>query len=73
MYYKEAAAICLVYDNTKLSSFTALKEWMKEIEVKSPENVLLVLVGNKCDLTEEEEVSIKEGTTFAKKIKSLYI
>ena len=37
---------------------------MKEIEVKSPENVLLVLVGNKCDLTEEEEVSIKEGTTF---------
>ena len=73
MYYKDASAICVVYDTTKKKSFEVLDEWVKDIEENMPDGALIVVVGSKSDMVGNEEVSMKEGIEFAKKIKALYV
>jgi GTPase SAR1 family protein len=59
MYYKNAKAVCLVYDITSLNSFESLQRWMKEIEDQTKNSVLIAVVANKCDISDREEVSMK--------------
>ena len=59
MYYKNAAAVCMVYDVTKEDSFDSLQRWMREVDEHRPDNALVVVVGNKCDLAGEEKVQLK--------------
>lgn len=61
MYYKNAQACLLVYDATNIESFESLSKWIKDIEENRTLSVLIVLVANKCDDTEREEVSLKQG------------
>ena len=66
IFYKDAKAIVLVYDITNRSSFEQLQNyWFKEIEENSLSDAILVIVGNKSDLYENEQVSDKEGQKFA--------
>ena len=58
IFYKDAKAIVLVYDITNRSSFEQLQNyWFKEIEENSLSDAILVIVGNKSDLYENEQVS----------------
>ena len=66
IFYKDAKAIVLVYDITNRISFEQLQNyWFKEIEENSLSDAILVIVGNKSDLYENEQVSDKEGQKFA--------
>lgn len=52
-YYRGAHGVVLVYDITRTDSFENLQQWLKEVQMYSPgngENVIKLLVGNKCDL-----------------------
>ena len=40
---------------------------MEQIKLKGQENAKLILVGNKCDLSNERKVSIEDWENFAKK------
>lgn len=40
----------LVYDITKLDSFTNIKSWLNEIKTYSHEKINIMMVGNKTDL-----------------------
>jgi len=42
----------VVYDITNKSSFTVLKDWVKELEDYGPKQLLIALVGNKVDLND---------------------
>jgi len=55
MYYRDAKAALLVYDITSAASFTKVKEWVNELRVGVPYDILLVVVGNKLDKAEAEE------------------
>ena len=66
IFYKDAKAIVLVYDITNRSSFEQLQNyWFKEIEENSLSDAILVIVGNKSDLYENEQVSDEEGQKYA--------
>jgi GTPase SAR1 family protein len=50
-----------VYDITDLKSFINIKRWLSDIKSHTLEDVKLLLVGNKCDLIENREVSYDQG------------
>lgn len=41
--------IIMAYSVTDLASFQALENWLRQIKQNASENVVKVLVGNKCD------------------------
>ena len=43
---------------------------MKQIALKADDGVFVILVGNKCDLEKERQVSKEEGENFAKENKT---
>ena len=49
-YYKGAHGIIVVYDITDRESFSAIQNWMGEVEKHASDNISRILVGNKCDL-----------------------
>ena len=51
LYYKNAAAIILVYDTTSKASFDGLERWMYEIDDNATEDLWIVAItASKCDL-----------------------
>jgi len=64
-YYRGAQGIILVYDCTDKESFNNVKQWMGEIDRYACENVNKLLVGNKCDLTDEKTVDTNTAKEFA--------
>ena len=72
IYYKNSSCAFIVYDITEKESFNHIESWIIECKKMTPESVLLVLIGNKCDLKEDREVSYDEGSNFAKKNNMLF-
>ena len=66
-YCKGAHGILVVYDITKRESFRNLNYWLSQIEQYANNNILKLLIGNKCDLESKREVSFQEGKEFAEK------
>ena len=66
-YYKNSACALLVYDITKRNSFENITSWIEDCKKNAPKTVLMVLVGNKCDLEKNREVTEEEGREFAEK------
>ena len=66
-YFKNAYGFLVVYDITDMESFKKISFWMDSINKNAPENVKLILVGNKCDLANERKISFEEGENCAKK------
>lgn len=49
-YFRGAQGAILVYDVTKLQTFTKLETWLDELEMYSKKNnVVKMVVGNKID------------------------
>lgn len=46
-----------VYDITKRSSFLSIQKWIEEVRRYTASSVMLILIGNKCDLEEQREVN----------------
>ena len=66
-YYKNSACALIVYDITRRLSFESLSDWIEDCKNSSPKTVVMVLVGNKCDLAQNREVNEEEGREFAEK------
>lgn len=56
MYYRNAAAAIVVYDITSEATFDVLQEWITELHRLGPQNIVLAIAANKCDLEEKREV-----------------
>ena len=49
-YYRGSVGALLVYDVTKRQSFNHLKIWLSEARRNAPSVLVMILIGNKCDL-----------------------
>jgi len=68
-YYRGAMGILLIYDITNEKSFQNIRGWMSNIEKHAADGVEKLLVGNKCDMQAEREVSIERGQSLADEFK----
>jgi GTPase SAR1 family protein len=46
MYYRGAAAAIVVYDITNSDSFEGAKSWVKELQRRGDQNVVIAMVSN---------------------------
>ncbi|VDO43978.1 unnamed protein product [Haemonchus placei] len=65
-YYRGAHGILIVFDITNEKTFDCLPYWLRTIEKLASENVVKLLVGNKCDLVSGREVSHEDVKAFLK-------
>ena len=73
LFYKDALICILVYDVTKKTSFIQVKEyWYNSVKQNGMKDVIIAIVGNKCDLFEEEEVSQEDGKHFGESINAIF-
>lgn len=73
-YYRGAHGVVLVYDVTRTDSFENLEQWLKEVQLYSPnggENVVKLLVGNKIDL--ERTVPREQAEAWARSQGMLFL
>jgi len=66
-YYRGAVGALLVYDITKGESFNNLERWLKELRDHADDRIVVLVVGNKCDLKHLREISEEDGKLFADK------
>ena len=65
-FYKDSLIVILVYDITNKESFEDLKTiWFNDLKRYGEKYTVLAVVGNKCDLFEDEKVTEEEGRKFA--------
>lgn len=66
-YIRDSRVAIVVYDISKKKSFEFIDKWIEDVKnERGEENVILCLVGNKNDLTNERQVTIEEGEQKAK-------
>ena len=66
-YYEKCACALFVYDINKKESFDNINGWIADCKKNNSDAILMVLVGNKCDLEDCREVTEEEGKDFADK------
>lgn len=65
-YYRNAAAVLLVYDITNKESFVNIHKWFKDANKYCSVNVICALVGNKSDLSDSRKVQLETAYDYAK-------
>ena len=68
-FFKAAQGIVVVYSVTDKNSFNAINKWLNQIQNLAPKNVKVLLVGNKIDLKNDQEVTSEEGHSIAENFK----
>ena len=58
-------AAFLVYDITKRATYNNIGSWLKELRDHADPNIVIMLVGNKCDLHYMRAVPTKEAKAYA--------
>ena len=67
--FRETDSVILVYDITNRESFeNIISVWIKEVKDYCRKDVVMVLVGNKCEQEDRRKVSYKEGEELADRL-----
>ena len=64
-YYRGAVGALLVYDIAKHLTYENVERWLKELRDHADSNIVIMLVGNKCDLRHLRAVPTEEAKGFA--------
>ena len=64
-YYRDAQALLLLYDVGSRKSFENTRAWLSEIKEYAPQEAVVMLLGNKCDISKERQVKREEGEKLA--------
>ena len=72
-YYRNARACLIVYDLTRRETFDHVKVWAEQYMQDNPgKNNSVIILGNKKDLKDRRQVSLREGETLANEIGCLF-
>ncbi|KAG5202834.1 hypothetical protein JEQ12_002417 [Ovis aries] len=65
-YYRDAQALLLLYDITNKSSFDNIRAWLTEIHEYAQRDVVIMLLGNKADVSSERVIRSEDGEMLAR-------
>ncbi|XP_018321112.1 ras-related protein Rab-37-like isoform X2 [Agrilus planipennis] len=65
-YYRDAHALLLLYDVTNKTSFDNIRAWLTEIREYAKDDVVIMLIGNKCDCNSERLIRREDGDRLAR-------
>ncbi|KAK7837057.1 ras-related protein raba4d [Quercus suber] len=72
-YYRGAVGAMLVYDMTKHQSFDHMTRWLEELRGHADKNIIIMLIGNKCDLGSLRAVPTEDAQEFAQRENLFFI
>ena len=72
-YFKDTQGAILIFDLTKKSTFDKLNVWLEDLNDNAPEDVVIILVGNKMDIKDRKIYLSDDAKKFALKNKMPYI
>lgn len=72
-YYRGAVGAMLMYDISKPETYENVNRWLNELHEHAVPQIVIMLVGNKCDLKHLRAVATEEAQAFAEENKLLFI
>ncbi|KAG4305614.1 hypothetical protein PORY_001170 [Pneumocystis oryctolagi] len=72
-YIRDSTVAVVVYDITNRSSFINTSKWIDDVKAERGNDVIIVIVGNKTDLSNKRQVTTNEGEKMAKELKILFM
>ena len=60
-YYKGAKGAFVVYDITRKETFNSVDRWINDLKTSADKNLTIIMIGNKCDLEDQRQVSADQG------------
>ena len=71
-YYKGAHGALIVYDITRKDSFDSVEKWLSDLKNNGEEKMVIMAIGNKCDMVNERQVNKDTAEAFAKNLGMQY-
>jgi len=72
-YYRGANGIIIVFDVTNQTSFESVKKWLDDVERHASQNIVKLLIGNKCDLEHKRVVDYHTAKALADRLNMPYL
>ena len=72
-YYRGAVGALLVYDISKKMTYDSIDRWLKELRDHADPNIVIMLVGNKKDLSHLRAMTTGEAEDYARMNKLSFI
>ena len=77
LYFKGARAALIVYDISDRRSFEKAQKWNTDLDNETQDrlegqDILKFLVGNKCDLVDQQQVTTKDGEMEAGRMGAVF-
>jgi len=72
-YYRNIGVVIIVFDLTYYNSFLNIKNWLENLELYDSDNLIKIVVGNKCDLINQRKVGYRDAKEFCNDNNMSYI
>ena len=72
-YIRDSTVAVIVYDTTNRQSLLNVHKWVEDVRTERGNEVIMIMVGNKTDLSQNRQVSTSDGEELAKELDVLFI
>ncbi|KZS88342.1 GTP binding protein [Sistotremastrum niveocremeum HHB9708] len=72
-YIRDSSVAIVVFDITNRASFLSTTKWIDDVRSERGNDVIIVLVGNKADLSDKRQVTHEEATTKASELNIIFM
>eukprot|EP00339_Tiarina_fusa_P024428 CAMPEP_0117031130 /NCGR_PEP_ID=MMETSP0472-20121206/22412_1 /TAXON_ID=693140 ORGANISM="Tiarina fusus, Strain LIS" /NCGR_SAMPLE_ID=MMETSP0472 /ASSEMBLY_ACC=CAM_ASM_000603 /LENGTH=155 /DNA_ID=CAMNT_0004739395 /DNA_START=191 /DNA_END=658 /DNA_ORIENTATION=- len=72
-YIRDSSVAVIVYDITSRNSFANTSKWIEDVRAERGNDVVIMLVGNKTDLSDKRTVSVEEAEAKSKELEVMFI
>jgi len=72
-YIRDSSVAIIVFDITNRNSYMNTTKWIEDVRSERGNEVIIVLVGNKADLSDQRQVTNEEATAMSKNLGIMFM